>query len=106
MGIEDGMVTVVASARDGSGVRSSLDIKINRNMPLVAIVRDGLVQIPLEADFRGFRLSLIDLNGRLVKELFVDSNLCEFNVSSLSSGIYIVALSRSGISNVTKIFIP
>ncbi len=106
VGIEDGMVTVVASARDGSGVRSSLDIKINRNMPLVAIVRDGLVQIPLEADFRGFRLSLIDLNGRLVKELFVDSNLCEFNVSSLSSGIYIVALSRSGISNVTKIFIP
>lgn len=105
-GIEDGLVTVIASAKDGSGVSSSLEIKINKNKPLVAFVKDGLLRVPLEGDYRGFRLSLIDIQGRLIKELSVDGNMCEFNVSSLPSGIYIVYLSRYGIVNVTKILIP
>lgn len=105
-GIEDGIVSVVASAKDGSGVRSSLEIKINRNMPLTAIVRNGLVQVALDGNYQGYRLSLIDRNGRLMRELFVNGDLCEFNVSSLASGIYIVVLSRYGITGVTKIFIP
>lgn len=73
-------------------------------MPL--IVRDVLVKVPLEGNYQGYRLSLIDINGRLIKELFVDGNLCEFNVSFLPSGVYVVVLSRSGITNVTKILIP
>ncbi len=105
-GIEDGVVTVVASAKDGSGVTSSLEIKINKNKPLVAVVHDGLLRVPLEGDYTGYRLSLIDIRGRLIKELFVNGNLCEFNVSSLPSGIYILSLARSGIVNVTKILIP
>jgi len=105
-GIEDGIVTIIASARDGSGVRSSLEIKINRNMPLIAVVRDGLVQVPLEGNYNGYRLSLIDMNGRLMKENFVDGNFCEFNVSTFASGVYILVLSRYGITNVTKILIP
>lgn len=105
-GIEDGIVSVVASAKDGSGVRSSLEIKINRNMPLTAIVRNGLVQVALDGNYQGYRLSLIDRNGRLMRELFVNGDLCEFNVSSLAPGIYIVVLSRYGITGVTKIFIP
>jgi uncharacterized protein YjdB len=105
-GIEDGVVTVIASAKDGSGVSSSLEIKINKNKPLVAVVQDGLLRVPLEGDYTGYRLSLIDIRGRLIKELFVNGNLCEFNVSDLPSGIYIVSLVRSGIVNVTKILIP
>ncbi|MBN2665060.1 MAG: Ig-like domain-containing protein [Bacteroidales bacterium] len=105
-GIEDGVVKIVASAKDGSGVSSSLEIKINKNKPLIAVVNDGLLRVPLEGDYTGHRLSLIDIRGRLIKELSVEGNLCEFNVSSLSSGIYIVALSRAGIVNVTKILIP
>jgi uncharacterized protein YjdB len=105
-GIEDGVVTVVASAKDGSGVSSSLEIKISKNKPLVAILQNGLLRVPLEGDYTGYRLSLIDIRGRLIKELFVDGNLCEFEVSSLPSGIYIVSLARFGIVNVTKILIP
>jgi hypothetical protein len=100
------VVTVIASAKDGSGVSSSLEIKINKNKPLVAVVQDGLLRVPLEGDYTGYRLSLIDIRGRLIKELFVNGNLCEFNVSDLPSGIYIVSLVRSGIVNVTKILIP
>jgi uncharacterized protein YjdB len=105
-GIEDGVVTVVASAKDGSGVSSSLEIKINKNKPLVAVVKNGLLRVPLEGDYTGYRLSLIDIRGRLIKELFVNGNLCEFNVSSLPSGVYIISLARSSIINVTKILIP
>lgn len=105
-GIEDGVVKVIASAKDGSGVSSSLEIKINKNKPLVAVVQDGLLRVPLEGDYTGYRLSLIDIRGRLIKELFVNGNLCEFNVSALPSGIYIVSLARSGIVNVTKVLIP
>lgn len=105
-GIEDGVVTIIASAKDGSGVSSSLEIKISKNQPLVAVVNDGRLRIPLEGDYSGYRLSLIDIRGRLIKEMFVNGNLCEFNVSTLPSGIYIVSLSRSGIVNTTKILIP
>lgn len=105
-GIEDGIVSVIASAKDGSGVRSSLEIKINRNRPLTAIVRNGLVQVALDGHYQGYRLSLIDRNGLLMREIFVNGDLCEFNVSNLPSGIYIVVLSRYGITGVTKIFIP
>jgi len=105
-GIEDGIVSVIASAKDGSGVRSSLEIKINRNRPLTAIVRNGLVQVALDGNYQGYRLSLIDRNGLLMREIFVNGDLCEFNVSNLPSGIYIVVLSRYGITGVTKIFIP
>lgn len=51
-GIEDGIVSVIASAKDGSGVRSSLEIKINRNRPLTAIVRNGLVQVALDGNYQ------------------------------------------------------
>ena len=105
-GIEDGVVTIIASAKDGSGVSSSLEIKISKNQPLVAVVNDGRLRIPLEGDYSGYRLSLIDIRGRLIKEMFVNGNFCEFNVSTLPSGIYIVSLSRSGIVNTTKILIP
>jgi len=105
-GIEDGIVSVIASAKDGSGVRSSLEIKINRNRPLTAIVRNGLVQVALDGHYQGYRLSLIDRNGLLMREIFVNGDLCEFNVSNLPSGIYIVVLSIYGITGVTKIFIP
>lgn len=105
-GIEDGVVTVVASAKDGSGVSSSLEIKINKNKPLVAVLQDGLLRVRLDGDYTGYRLSLIDIRGRLINEHFVNGDLYEFNVSALPSGIYIVSLARSGIVNVTKILIP
>lgn len=105
-GLEDGVVTVVASAKDGSGVSSSLELKINKNQPLVAFVKDGLLRVPFEGNYTGYRLSLIDISGRLIKELYVNGDLCELNVSSLPSGIYIVSLARYGIVNVTKILIP
>ena len=103
--IDNGLVTVVASAADGSGVRGSLDIKIKVNEQLTVIVTENLLKIPLEGNYQGARVRLFDLKGNLVSVHEINGNSCEFDISSIPDGIYIVALSRSFIMNVAKVFI-
>lgn len=104
--IEDGLVTVLASAADGSGVNGFLDISIRVNDPLVAIVNENRIRVPLEGNYANAKVSLYDLQGHLIEIQNVDGNLCEFDISVLPSGIYIVVLSRSVIMKVAKVIIP
>lgn len=103
--IEDGLVTVLASAADGSGVNGTLDISIRVNEPLVVIVKEDRISIPLEGNYSDAKLSLYDLQGHLIEIQNVDGNLSEFDISALKSGIYIVVLSRSMILKVAKVII-
>ena len=103
--IEDGLVTVLASAADGSGVNGTLDISIRVNDPLVVIVKENRISIPLEGNYTDAKLSLFDLQGHLIEIQNVDSNLSEFDISGLQSGIYIVVLSRSIVLKVAKVII-
>ncbi len=103
--IEDGLVTVLASANDGSGVNGNLDINIRVNDPLVVIVKENRISIPLEGNYRDAKLSLYDLQGHLIEIQNVNGNLFEFDISALQSGIYIVVLSRSIVLKVAKVII-
>ena len=104
-GIGDGLVTVMVSAADGSGVTSSIDISIRVNAPLTVIVTGNQIKIPLEGNFQGYRVSLYDLHGHLINIHEADSDLCEFDISSIQPGVYIVVLSGSAIRNTAKVLI-
>jgi uncharacterized protein YjdB len=103
--IEDGLVTVLAFAADGSGVKGTLDINIRVNDPLVVIVNENRIRVPLEGNYKDSKLSLYDLQGHLIEIQNVDGNLSEFDISALPSGIYIVVLSRSIVLKVAKVII-
>ena len=104
--IEDGIVTIIASAADGSGVNGTLDITIRVNDPLVVIVTEDQLRIPLEGNYVNAKVSLFNLQGHLIKSQYIDSDLCVFDIATLPSGIYIVVLSRSIILKVGKVIIP
>jgi len=70
------------------------------------IVTGSLMKIPLDANYHGSMLSLYDLKGNLIRIHEADSNLCEFDISSIQPGIYIVVLSGSAIKNTAKVIIP
>ncbi len=103
--IDDGLVTVLASAADGSGVNGTMDINIRVKDPLVAIVNGNLIRVLLEENYAGAKVSLYDMQGHLIEIQNVDGNKCEFDISALSSGIYIVVLSKSVILKVSKVII-
>jgi len=105
-GIGDGLVTVMASAEDGSGVSSTLDIRIRVNEPLTVIMTESLMKIPLDGNYHGSSVSLYDLQGHLIRVHQVNSDLCEFDISSIQPGIYIVVLSGTAIMNTAKVIIP
>jgi len=105
-GIGDGLVTVMASAADGSGVTSSIDIRIRVNSPLTVIVTGNQMKIPLDGNFQGCRVSLYDMQGHLINIHEADSDLCEFDISSIQPGVYVVVLSGSVIRNTAKVIIP
>jgi hypothetical protein len=103
--IEDGLVTVLAFAADGSGVKGTLDINIRVNDPLVVMVNENRIRVPLEGNYKDSKLSLYDLQGHLIEIQNVDGNLSEFDISALPPGIYIVVLSRSIVLKVAKVII-
>lgn len=105
-GIVDGLVTIMASAEDGSGISSTLDIRIKLNEPLTVIVTGNLMKIPLDGNYTDSRLSLYDMQGNLIRVHEAENNLCEFDISSIRPGVYIVVLSGSAIKNSAKVIIP
>ena len=105
--IDEGMVKVVAAATDGSGVRSSIDIRIGNYEPLVLYIRSNELRVVLpEGDHSRCRLSLYNLNGSLLATRDINDDEPAFEIGLYPSGIYIVTLSKGAILQAGKIFIP
>lgn len=106
--IDDGIITVMASATDGSGVNGTLEITIRskNSEPLVAYVADNELRIPLDESFTNCKISIYDLNGCLYSSKWVDSDIMVFNISSFRPGIYLIVLSKSEIIKTGKIILP
>ena len=106
--IASGTVIARASANDGSGVESLLEITIKSKFtePLVVIVGESEIKIPLDESYTNCKLSLYDLQGHLINNKLVNSDLMVFDISSLPYGIYIMVLSKSVILKVGKVIIP
>ncbi|MBN1388709.1 MAG: Ig-like domain-containing protein [Bacteroidales bacterium] len=105
--ISEGVVTVVATANDGSGVFSTLDITIEFIIydDFRIIVHDNNIEILFSEDHTGYQLSLYDLMGKLKQKKIISGNSCYFNTATLPEGIYIIALSTAVIHNVRKVII-
>ena len=101
-----GIVEIIATAADGSGIKSSLDISIKTIKPLVIIVKDHQMMVRFDESYISCKVSLYNLQGTLIRSKLVDSDLCVFDISSLPPGIYIVVLSKSMILKVGKVLIP
>ncbi|MDY0098013.1 MAG: Ig-like domain-containing protein [Bacteroidales bacterium] len=105
--IDEGVVKVIAEATDGSGVKSSIDIRIGNYEPLVLFIRSNELRVALpEGDHTRCRLSLYNLNGSLLAARDIIDNYPAFDIGLYPSGLYIVTLSDGVILKVGKIFIP
>jgi uncharacterized protein YjdB len=106
--ITSGIVTAGATANDGSGVTGTMDIKIigNTDDPLVVIVDENEMRIPIDDSYLGCKISIYNLYGDLMSTKQIDSNLCTFNISSFRPGLYIEVLYDRMILKVAKVIIP
>jgi hypothetical protein len=104
----DGTVTAQAMANDGSGINGTLDISIsiNSQKPYSVIVTEDEIKVIFYEDFVSWIADLYNLQGNHVGRKIVDSNTIIFNTSHLTSGLYILVLSRGEILFVEKVMIP
>ena len=106
--IENGIITVVASADDGSGITGSIDIPIaiNDNEVVPVNVTKNEMRINLNSNFLSWRADLYNFQGGLVMSTLIESDTVIFNISSLPSGVYLVVLSKGANLRVTKVMKP
>lgn len=104
--IDEGIVKVIASATDDSGVKSYIDIKIGKYDPLILYIRNNEIRFLHEGDYTGCRFSLYNLNGTLLDTRIINGDDPAFAIDRYPSGIYIVTLSERVILKAGKIFIP
>lgn len=102
--IDEGIVSVTATATDGTGVNSTIeiDIKSMRGEPLSVIVNENGIQILLNGSYQGSRVNIYDINGILLSSNPADDKICLVDNFSLRPGIYIVTLSNSVVLRVGK----
>lgn len=58
------------------------------------IVNSELLSVSTAKELDQGHIKLLDLNGRVLEEKKVDSNVSHINLSSLSEGIYVVVVSK------------
>jgi len=115
--IADGTVTATASATDGSGVEGHLELTIsNQNVPtgldpagqeLPEIATGKLemtIRFPGKSNIRD--IAVFNQLGIQVRNIQTRVNTCTLDVSSLSSGMYIVVIREEGKSSVVKVVKP
>jgi uncharacterized protein YjdB len=107
-GINEGIVEVIATAMDGTGINSSIeiDIKSVKGEPLVAVVNDQQIKIPLEGIYSGSNVSIYDFNGNRIASKPSDDAECVFQGLNLKPGLYIVTLANSIVLRTGKFVIP
>ncbi len=106
--LENGTVTVQATANDGSGVYSTLDISvsINSQKPYSVIVRSDEIVIIFKEDFVSCFADFYNLQGNHIERKLIVSDTVSFNIAHIASGLYIIVLSRGELLAVEKVMIP
>lgn len=107
--VSSGIVTIKAAANDGSGVYGTMAITIKRNNsdPLFSFISQNELRFPFEDEsYLKCKISIYDLNGRLISAKLVESNYCIFDISAFRPGIYIGVLSDQIVLKTGKIIIP
>ncbi|MFO7851499.1 MAG: T9SS type A sorting domain-containing protein [Bacteroidota bacterium] len=102
------MITAFAHANDGSGTYGMIDILIEliKYHDFRVIVSRNYIEVIFTEDHTGYKLSLLDLNGKLLQEKQISGYNCILNTHLASSGIYLLVLSDEIILNVRKVLIP
>ncbi|MGA2406256.1 MAG: Ig-like domain-containing protein [Bacteroidales bacterium] len=106
--VNNGIVTVMATATDGSGIFGSIDIPIviENTELLSVIVTKNEIRIQLNNNYISWKAFLYNFQGGLVFNKLINSDILVFNISSLPSGVYIVVLSKGEILRVAKVIKP
>ena len=108
MATDNGTVTVRAEANDGSGVWTTLDIPIidfNSDLFSIIVTRDE-IKIQLNDNYISWKASLYNFQGGMMMSKQIDSNTVVFDVSNVSSGIYLIVLSKGESIRVSKVIKP
>jgi uncharacterized protein YjdB len=106
--VDNGIITVKATANDGSGICVLMDIPIiieNSELKPVFVTRNE-IRIPLNSGYISWKAGLYNSQGALVLSDIVNSDVFVFNISTLSSGVYIVVLSKGEIIRIAKVIKP
>jgi uncharacterized protein YjdB len=106
--IDNGSVEVKATANDGSGAYGLIDIPIiieNFELSSIIVTRDE-IKIQLNNNYFSWKAGLYNWQGGLVQTRLVNSDIIVFDISSLSSGLYLVVLSKGENLRVAKVIKP
>jgi len=106
--IDNGSVVVKATANDGSGAYGLMDIPIiieNFELSSIIVTRDE-IKIQLNNNYFSWKAGLYNWQGGLVQTRLVNSDIIVFDISSLSSGLYLVVLSKGENLRVAKVIKP
>ena len=106
-GLQNGTVTAMATANDGSGVYGTLDIMIDviSPKPYSVIVISGEIQITFFDDYISGTTDLYNLQGTHLVRRKIDSNYITFSTSSMPAGLYLLVISRGYILSVEKVMV-
>jgi hypothetical protein len=105
--INNGTVSVMAKSNDGTGVFGTINVTItNQSEPPKIIVNSKLITIRLNDDFAQWQAFLYNNQGCIVLSRPVNSDIVEFDASSLLPGIYIVVVSKGDNIRVAKVIKP
>jgi len=85
-----GTITIKASSNDGSGVFSTIDIRIERPESLIITLKDDILSVRVTNNLISAKISLLNLYGRTIETKTVESNLVTFNIASLPPGMYLL----------------
>jgi uncharacterized protein YjdB len=106
--IDNGTITAKATANDGSGISGLMDIPVfieNSELKPVFVTRNE-IRIPLNSGYISWKVGLYNTQGALVLSNIVNSDVFVFDISALSSGVYIVVLSKGEYIRIAKVIKP
>jgi uncharacterized protein YjdB len=105
---DNGVVTVKATANDGSGKYGSITIPIynqDSEVLTITVTRDE-IKVFLNDNYIEWKAGLYTFHGNLVKEKFITSDLLVFDVSDQPTGLYLIVLTKGQNVRVAKIVKP
>ncbi|HNR42853.1 MAG TPA: Ig-like domain-containing protein [Bacteroidales bacterium] len=112
--LKNGSAKVRATANDGSGIYGEITITItnqsagdiiNYNIGSI-IVSATELQILFEQDFTSWKASIYNLSGNIVVSRMVDGSRMTFDISRLTPGLYIIAITRGNSVRVAEFVKP
>ena len=89
------------SAVDGSDQSTTLHVRISPNPTSEMII----IEIPENEFSKPCRISIYDMDGKLMMERRLLENISEVNINTLADGIYIVSIQAIGTFAVRKLIL-